>query len=121
MKQLFCLLMVWAVCAGCNHNSGEIIPAAKMTRVMWDMIQVDEFATGFIAKDSSKNLKLERIKMYQQVFVLHQVSRNNYFASLKYYTGRPDLFKAMVDSLSARGNREQRTIHVPAQAPRVKQ
>ena len=120
MKQFICLWMIWAVCAACNPSSREIIPVAKMTKVMWDMIQVDEFATGFAVKDSSKNLKLERMKLYGQVFQLHQVSQKNYFASLKYYTARPDLFKTMVDSLSARANREQKTIHVPTQAPKVK-
>ena len=117
MKFLFCCWILWAVCTGCHSASRDIIPLTKMTRVMWDMIQVDEFATGFVAKDSAKNLKLERMKMYQQVFTLHQVSQKDYYASLKYYTAQPDLFKTMIDSLSARATREQRKTVVPSQVP----
>lgn len=119
MKWLLSPLLVFVIAAGCNPSSPKIIPVNKMTKVMWDMIQVDEFTTGFLAKDSSKNLKLERMKLYKQVFSLHQVSEKEYFASFKYYTARPDLFKRVVDSLSEIASREQRTIHVPAQAPAV--
>ena len=86
---------------------------------MWDMIQIDEFATGYLAKDSSKNIKTERMKLYQQVFSLHRVSEKEYFASFKYYSARPDVFKTLLDSLSERANREQRSLHIPTQVPAV--
>lgn len=119
MKWLFPGLLVLFIAAGCNPSSPKIIPENRMIKVMWDMIQVDEFTTGFLAKDSSKNLKLERMKLYKQVFALHHVSDKEYFASFKYYTARPDLFKRVVDSLSERATREQRTIHIPAPVPAV--
>ena len=119
MKLLISLLLVLIMAAGCNRSSPAIMPVNKMTRVMWDMIKVDEFTTGFLAKDSSKNLKLERMKLYKQVFLLYRVSEKDYFASFKYYTARPDLFKRVVDSLSEMATREQRTIHIPAQVPAV--
>lgn len=111
------VLMVAIFFAGCNRFSPAIIPVNKMTKVMWDMIQVDEFATGYLTKDSSKNIKTERMKLYQQVFQLHQVSEKAYFASFKYYSARPDLFKTVIDSLSERATREQRNLHVPSQVP----
>lgn len=101
----------------CGRSAPAIIPVNKMTGVMWDMIQVDEFATSYLTKDSSKNIKTERMKLYQQVFSLHQVSEKAYFASFKYYSARPDLFKTVIDSLSERATREQRTLHVPSQIP----
>ncbi|MBE7169990.1 MAG: DUF4296 domain-containing protein [Williamsia sp.] len=116
MRVVF-IFLVFISCAGCHRSAPTILPVNKMTNVMWDMIQVDEFATGFLAKDSSKNIKLERMKLYQQVFTLHHVSDKDYFASFKYYTAQPDLFKTMIDSLSGRATREQSAIHVPTQVP----
>ena len=120
MKRVFFVLVIAVFFTGCNYRSSPaIIPVNKMIRVMWDMIQVDEFATGYLAKDSLKNIKTERIKLYQQVFTLHKVSEKEYFTSFKYYSARPDLFKTVVDSLSERASREQRTLHIPTQVPAV--
>lgn len=111
------MIMAMVIFAGCNHSSIIIIPVNRMTGVMWDVIQVDEFTSGYLTKDSSKNIKLERMKMYRQVFTLHHVSEEDYFASFKYYTGKPGLFKVMIDSLSEKATREQRNIHIPVKAP----
>lgn len=83
---------------------------------MWDVIQADEFATGYVTKDSSRNIKLERLRMYRQIFSLHHVSEEEYFSSFRFYSGKPDLFKVIIDSLSEKANREQRKIHIPVQA-----
>lgn len=117
MKRFIAIVSILIMAMACNHSTPKIIPEAKMVRVIWDVMQADEFAGSFIAKDSSKNLKLERMKLYKQVFALHQVSEKEYFSSFKYYTSRPDIFKRVIDSLSDRATRAQQAIHTPAQTP----
>lgn len=115
MKCLFFLpiLFLFLSCGNKSRDRADLISTPVMTRVLWDMIQVDEFATANILKDTTKNIKIERIKLYQQVFKLHQVSEKEFAFSFKYYTGRPDLMKLMFDSLSAKSDRERRTMYMP--------
>lgn len=100
-------------CGNKTRGGIQIIPTPKMTTVIWDMIQVDEFATANILKDTTKNIKLERIKLYQHVFKLHKVSEKEFSNSFNYYTGRPDIMKMIFDSLSSRAERERRTMYLP--------
>ena len=83
---------------------------------MWDIIQADEYVTGYLAKDSSRNIKKERFGMYRQIFSLHHVTEDEYFKSFKYYSGQPGVFKVMIDSLSQKATRAQRSIHFPEKA-----
>ena len=109
------VLLLMAIFAGCTRSS-DIIPENKMTRVMWDMIQADEFVTGYLTKDSTLNIKLERMKLYQKVFALHRVSEKEYFESFKYYAGKPAMFKILVDSISEKASREQRNLRIPSKS-----
>lgn len=103
---LVCLIAI--SCSDKNKYAGaDVIPVQEMVSVLWDIMQVDEFATFYITKDTTKNVKLERIKLYQQVFRLHGVSEKGFSASFKYYSGRPDIMKEMYDTLGARSDRER--------------
>ena len=115
MRRFFPLVILFLfVKCGNKHSGGvDIIPTPAMTTVLWDMIQVDEFATANLLKDTSKNIKIERIKLYGQVFKLHKISEKEFAASFKYYTGHPDVMKVMFDSLSARSERERRALYAP--------
>ena len=112
MKRGFIFMVVCFL--GCNKHSGDIIPSNQMAKVMWGVIQADEYVTGYVSRDSTKNVKLERMKLYQKVFSLHHVSEQAYFSSFKYYAQNPALYKNLIDSLSARASREQRIYQPPA-------
>jgi hypothetical protein len=93
-------------CAGKDKVPSGILPKAKMEDILWDMIQADQFSAIYLAKDSAHiNLKMEDLRLYQQVFRLHQVSRDEFRKSLRYYENRPDLIRTVFDSLLSRGNR----------------
>jgi hypothetical protein len=78
-----------------------------MQKVLWDMIQADQYS-GYLAKDSAHiNLKLEDLRLYEQVFQLHHISREKFTRSYKYYMTRPDLTQVLLDSMVAMGNRER--------------
>lgn len=101
--------------ASCQpKNKGfNILPPPQMTNVLWDIMQVDEYATYKIAIDSTKNIKNERIRLYQQVFDIHHVSHKDFSESFKFYSGKPDQMKILFDSLSVRGERERKKLYEP--------
>jgi len=75
---------------------------------MFDMIQADQYAKQFLAKDSSKiNVKEETIKLYQQVFQIHHITKSEFEKSYQYYLAHQDLYKIMFDSLSVQNLRDR--------------
>jgi hypothetical protein len=83
------------------------LPLRKMQTVMWDMIQADQYAALSVAKDSSAhiNTKAETLKLYEEVFRLHEVSREEFRKSYQYYLDHPELNQQLFDSLISQGTR----------------
>ena len=102
------VIVLLAAGIGCSDKKGVpsgILGREDMQMVLWDMVQADQYSTYF-AKDSTRlNLKLENMRLYEQVFQLHHVSREDFARSYKYYLAHPDLTQTLLDSLIAMGNR----------------
>ncbi len=91
----------------------DIIPKKKMETILWQLIQSDAYASAEITKDSSKNAINERIKLYQEVFVLNKVSKEDFKKSYQFYLGHPDIAKVMFDSVAARATRQKADAYRP--------
>lgn len=105
------LLFFVTSCTRTSKVPSDIFPKEKMEKVLWDMILADRFSAEYILKDSAKkNVKLETMKLYQQVFQLNNTTQADFVKSYKYYLNRPDITRTMFDSLSARGNRDRNTL-----------
>jgi len=89
-----------------NHQTG-IIPREKMELLMWDLTIADEYATIKSEKDTTIKHKDERIRLYGEIFQLHQTNQQQVRESLRYYMGHPEVFKLMNDSISARAQRNR--------------
>jgi hypothetical protein len=105
-----CLAIVLLAGTGCADKDrvpSGILPLSKMQTVMWDMIQADQYAALSVAKDSSPhvNTKAETLKLYEEVFRLHEVSREEFRKSYQYYLDHPELNQQLFDSLISQGNR----------------
>jgi hypothetical protein len=89
-----------------------IIPKDKMEKILWDMIQADQFTAQYLLKDSARiNTKMETMKLYAEVFQIHHVSKEEFQKSFSYYLSRPDITKNMFDSLSAHSNRHREELY----------
>lgn len=99
---LFCMI-------GCRDTGSfpGLLGREKMQAVMWDIIGADVFTERFIKKDSSKKAQLENMQLQNKIFALHKVTRDNYYKSYDYYIMHSDLMKVILDSLSARGERDR--------------
>ena len=103
------IVMVTIFLTGCTNTTkvpDDILPRKKMEVILWDMIQADRFNALFQIKDSaSKNIELEKFKLYEQVFAIHKTSKDDFIKSYKYYLSRPDMAKVMFDSMTAKAER----------------
>ena len=102
---LVVLMLAGIGCSDKDSVPSGILAREDMQNVLWDMIQADQYA-GYLAKDSGRiDIKLENMRLYDQVFQLHHVSREKFTKSYKYYMAHPELTQALMDSLLTMGNR----------------
>ena len=109
---LLILVMGFSLACGKNERPKDLIPELKMERVIWDLVQADEFITNFVLKDSAKvNVNAERYKLYEQVLTLHKISKDQFQTSYDYYASRPGESKVLFDSLAARASRRMQEAY----------
>src|SRR5687768_402685 len=113
MRLFFLLLVIFSLLFSCSNRDKKkpvILTQPQMERVIWDIMQVDEYANAYISRDSLKDLNKERQQLYLKVFQLHKISKDDFNASLKYYSSRPDMMKVIFDSLSSKGELQRRKL-----------
>src|SRR5580704_5762128 len=120
-------LIVCLIAAGCSDKDGiprGILPKDKMEEVMWDMAQADQYAALYLAKDSAHiDQKTETMRLYEEVFRLHHVTREEFRNSYRYYLDHPALSQQLFDSVIARGSRARSELYdrpgknLPAMGP----
>ncbi len=97
----FILLVSFFSCSE-KEKRKDILSQNQMEEVMWDLMRADQYVSGFLLKDSTHNKKNESVKLYEEIFFIHKITRDQFKTSFDYYTSRPDLFRPIIDSLSKR-------------------
>ena len=95
-------LIFFFLLAGCvqkNKIPRGILLQDEMRHIIWDLMRADKFTESYIMKDTTRNKKNESIKLYEQVFRIHNTNLEKFQKSLTFYEGRPDLLKVIIDSL----------------------
>ena len=62
-----------------------------MQTILWDLLLADRYASQYISKDTTKHIKIENLKLYDQVFQIHKITKAQFIESFDYYLQRPDL------------------------------
>ena len=96
---LIILIILNFACIRDNEVPKDVIPQNQMRKIMWDLMRADAYVTDFIMKDSTLDKKAESAKLYEKIFDIHSTTRETFKKSLVFYQSRPDLFKAISDSL----------------------
>jgi len=96
-------------CTNPGHIPGKIIPKDSMRNILWDMMLVDQYSVNYLIKDSS-HVKHETMKLYQQVFDLHRVTKAEFDESYTFYLEHPNISAIMFDSLAAMANRQRNEV-----------
>lgn len=109
MRNIGLALLFIFLAAACKHkvDSKAVYDKEKMLKVTWDLIKANDFAGQFLFKDTTKNLKLASIAIFQKVFALNKTTRDEYLFNYKYYVARPNEFHEIMDSMSVRANRDR--------------
>ena len=95
------LINLLTSCSGKNKVPSDVLEPAKMEKIMWDMFRADEYVTSFIWKN---DLAIDRVKeskkLYNEIFRIHNITKDKFEKSLSFYRTHPDLIKKIIDSLS---------------------
>lgn len=118
----FCILLLSLILVsffGCKEKTPSgILKPEKMQAVLWDVIKADAFTNEFIRKDSSNDAVKENVKLQQQIFAIHKISKKEFYDSYGYYKTNTVLFKNMLDSMVVQAERDKTKAEIikPLQA-----
>lgn len=96
---LVCVLMVTVMSCRSGTPKEELLVPDSMKVIMWDMMRADEIYLRILAKDTTADDRKENIRLYEQVFALHKITKKQFDSSYRYYASHPNLFKRLLDSL----------------------
>ena len=97
---IFCLIIV-AACRNDNRIPSGILPQHKMEAVLYDIMKADQFLADFVIRgDSGLDKSTESLKLYEKVFALHHISKEEFIKSYSFYETHPALLKVIMDSIS---------------------
>ena len=65
------------------------------------------FTQNYIKAKGIKNDSIENAGLQQKIFQLHKVSRKDFYTSYNYYAARPVEMRKILDSISAKGERDR--------------
>lgn len=113
MKYIVFIIMV-VFLASCSSNSTipkDIIKADEMGNILFEANMAEEFVSSYVMKDTSKNKDAELQKEYQKIFLLHDVTEEQFKKSYNFYKANTDIFRVLMDSLNARSQRRRTEIY----------
>lgn len=113
MRFLLFLPFVFCACSGANSVPKDVIPPAKMEAILYDVVRADEMVDFMQMSDSTFRKFSKRASFYDTIFQLHAVKKESVSKSLKYYQGRPDLLKEILDSLQNKSAASQKPPMTP--------
>lgn len=91
-------VLILSACSGRTKVPDNVIPQNKMYLILWDLSRADALINITI-KDSTVDKKAESIKLYEQVFAIHNITREEFERSLDFYKRNPEILKVLMDSL----------------------
>ena len=110
--RVFFILLFTSGCSDKKTVPRNILSPLIMQKVMWDMIRADEYVTDFIWKnDSAINRQEESIQLYEKIFKIYHITKQQFQKSLIFYREHPRFLKIIVDSLNTKENILNR--HIP--------
>lgn len=78
-----------------------------MQTVLWDIIKADAFTAEIIMKNPAKNGTAENLKLQQEIFTIHKITKDNFYKSYEYYKENPGKLKVIMDSMIIQAERNK--------------
>ena len=104
------LIILSCIIIGCSTPSAKDkrVDKKTMQRVVWQLMQADEYYTRVAVVDSSWIADKKNIEFYQQIFDLNKVDRVEFYNTIDYLQRHPIEFKELMDSVNELSNREKK-------------
>lgn len=103
MKHLFvCSLIFWwlLACSGPSSAPSDVLPAAKMEAVLWDLLRAEQFVSNYVVgRDSSLTAKAKGPQLYTAILKKHGLTDSLFQRSLEYYKKHPKHLLPILDSI----------------------
>lgn len=90
-----------------KQDNKKILPINSMKLVLWDMLKADEWYNQTTIKDTLHVRLKENFLYYEEVYKVHQINKDQFYNSYKFYETHPDQFKVLIDSVVAFGDRDK--------------
>lgn len=103
-------LCVFLLC--CKQNGNSVLSPDKMEKIIWELTQADVFTQDFIAKDSSKILEKENLKLQLKIFSKNKTDRKTFYNSYDYYLKHEELLKSLLDTIINRNGRIRESMRL---------
>ena len=102
MRILFLFLLFLCSCS--SEIPKDVLSPSKMEGVLYDVIRADEWVDFASLGDSTFHRVSKRTALYDSVFRLNGITKEEYRRSVNFYQSRPDLFKQILQSLRAKSD-----------------
>ncbi len=104
---VFFCLVIFISCGNKNKIPPGILKPEKMQTVLWDIIKADAFTAEIIMKNPAKNGITENLKLQQEIFTIHKITKDNFYKSYEYYKENPGKLKVIMDSMIIQAERNK--------------
>ena len=94
-------------CSDSEKVPRSFIGKEKMGDILFDISLSEGHMEAFHFKDSAKNRDSLLITDLEKVLSIHQVSKEQFLESYRFYLSHPAIYKAMADSMQAKAQRNQ--------------
>jgi hypothetical protein len=102
MRRYF--LFLFLLCSCRSEIPRDVLQPKQMEALLYDVIRADEWVDFASLQDSTFRKFSKRTALYDSVFRLHAITKETYRKSVAFYESRPDLLKAVLQSLHAKSD-----------------
>lgn len=114
MRKIACIILAgcFIVVMGCSHKATDRdpLPIETMKLIVWDLMKADEWHLLRISKDTTLRKTKENIRLFEQVFLVHGITKDRFYNSYRYYEAHPLQMKILIDSVNEFSTRERSRV-----------
>lgn len=103
---MFIYIALFILISACDRKE-KVLPVNTMKTIIWDLALADELNNLYKLSDTVFLKKNGNYKNYQKVFYLHKITKKEFYKNYNHYQKNPVLFKELMDSVVAHGQREK--------------
>jgi hypothetical protein len=121
--RVMALLLIFAIisCGSNDKVPKDVLEPRKMERVMTDILMAESFSESYLLIDTTKKRDEWFTGELNKVLAINHITQDQFRKSMDFYKSRPDIFKVIIDSINARGQRNRDRIYDMQKKTRFKE